>query len=227
MISSILEFFAQSVSWVSGVISFILALMAQFTIWTIGGLGYFGIVILMAIESACLPFPSEIIMPFAGYLVQKGELNLWLVALAGAVGNNIGAQIAYSVGQYGGRPAVVKWGRYIFLTQHDLDMSERFFNRFGNWATFIGRLLPVVRTFIALPAGIAKMPLWPFHIYTFIGSFIWSLGLAQIGVILGEQWDSNPDVKRIYHSMELVIGLVIVVTVIWFVRSRIKGRIRK
>ncbi len=190
----------------------------------ISATGYFGVIVLMAIESACIPLPSEIIMPFAGYLVSTGQLNLWLVALAGAVGCNIGSTIAYGIGAWGGRPLAERWGRYVLLNTHDIDVAEGFFTRFGVATVFIGRLLPVVRTFIALPAGFARMNMWKFQIYSFVGSFIWSLGLAYVGEQLGIQWDSNPALKSAFHSADLVIVVVVVLAIGWFVWSHLRRR---
>lgn len=157
------------------------AALASFVIATISAGGYLGIAGLMAIESACIPIPSEIIMPFSGYLVSTGRFDLFLVATAGAVGCNIGSTLAYVVGRYGGRPLVEKWGAYILMSRRDLDITDRFFARFGGLAVLLGRLLPVVRTFIALPAGIARLPQLRFQIYTFVGSWPWCFGLAYIG----------------------------------------------
>ena len=131
----------------------LIGILAGFIIGTISSLGYAGIVLLMAIESACIPLPSEIIMPFSGYLVFTGEMQLWLVALAGAVGCVLGSLLAYWVGAVGGRPLVEKYGRYVLISHHDLDLADRWFQRHGDITIFIGRLLPVVRTFIAFPAG--------------------------------------------------------------------------
>lgn len=147
------------------------AALASFVIATISAGGYLGIAGLMAIESACIPLPSEIIMPFSGYLVSTGRFDLLLVATAGAVGCNLGSTLAYFVGRYGGRPLVEKWGAYVLMSRRDLDITDRFFARFGGIAVLVGRLLPVVRTFIALPAGIARLPQLRFQIYTFIGSW--------------------------------------------------------
>src|SRR6185436_6162372 len=140
------------------------ALALQFATYVIGWLGYPGIVVLMAIESACIPLPSEVIMPLAGYLVTQGKFNLYWAATAGAIGCNVGSVIAYEIGYYGGRPLVEKYGSYILMSQHDVDTADRFFKRFGGAAIFLARLLPVIRTFIALPAGIARMPRVPFHV---------------------------------------------------------------
>lgn len=186
--------------------------------------GYLGIVVLMAVESACIPLPSEIIMPFAGYLVSTGQLNLWLVALAGAVGCNIGSTIAYAIGYWGGRPLAERWGRYVLLNPHDIDVAERFFTRYGVATVFIGRLLPVVRTFIALPAGFAKMNMWKFQIYSFVGSLIWCLALAYAGDQLGIQWNQNPALKAAFHNADIVIGALIVVGIAWFVWNHLRRR---
>ena len=191
--------------------------------WIVGLIeaGTYGAIgLLMAAESACIPLPSEIIMPFAGYLASKGVLSLWGVALAGAAGCNIGSTLAYFVGSWGGRPFVERWGRYILLTPHDLEVAERFFRRFGSAAVFIGRLLPVVRTFIALPAGFAQMSLWRFELYTFVGSIIWCFALAYLGQLLGEQWDRNPAIKMIFHSADALIVVIVALAVGWFVWSR-------
>ena len=196
----------------------IIAFVASAIVAAISAMGYAGVALLMAIESACVPLPSEIIMPFAGYLVSKGELGLLGVATAGALGCNLGSALAYAVGARGGRPAVERWGRYVLLSGHDIDLAERFFARYGAITVFLCRLLPVVRTFIALPAGIARMNLWRFHAYTFIGSWLWCYGLAYLGARLGAEWDSNPTVKALFHQADIVIvglGLAGVGLVLW------------
>ncbi|MCW6513118.1 DedA family protein [Lichenifustis flavocetrariae] len=142
----------------------------------IAATGYAGVLLLMAIESACVPLPSEVIMPFAGSLVPSGRFWIVGLATAGALGCNLGSSIAYLVGARGGRPAVERFGRFVLLTAEDLDWSERFSARCGGFAVFVARLLPVVRTFIALPAGMARMPALRFHLYTFAGSWLWCLG---------------------------------------------------
>jgi membrane protein DedA with SNARE-associated domain len=195
-------------------LSKLLALLAGFVIATISTLGYGGIVLLMAIESACIPLPSEIIMPFSGYLVFRGEFILWLVALSGAVGCVLGSLVAYWVGAKGGRPLAEKYGRYILVSQHDLTLAERWFGRHGDIIILIGRLLPVVRTFIAFPAGVARMPLAKFVIYTFIGSLIWCWALAWIGLRLGEHWDT---LGVWFHRFDGLIVGIIVLAGIWYV----------
>ncbi len=201
----------------------ILGILAGFTIWVISSGGYLGIALLMAIESACIPLPSEIIMPFAGYLVSTGEFNLYLAATAGAIGCNLGSIPAYEVGKRGGRPAFLRWGKYVLIGPGEIDAADRFFNKYGNSAVLIGRLLPVIRSFIAFPAGVARMPLPQFHLYTFIGSWPWCFGLAYVGMVLGDQWNNSPWMKAAFHSADLVIGVVIVVTVAWYVRHKLKG----
>jgi len=204
----------------------IIAALAGFIIAVISKTGYLGVLLLMAIESACIPLPSEIIMPFAGYLVYTGHFSLVWAATAGAIGCNVGSVIAYEIGCYGGRPLVERYGSHIFLGRHELELAERFFARFGGAAVFIGRLLPVIRTFIALPAGIARMPRLRFHIYTFAGSWPWCFGLAWVGMKLGEQWDKDPRLKQWFHRLDAVIVLLLVVAVVWFVWSHWKGRIK-
>ncbi len=179
--------------------------------------GYSGIVGLMTIESACIPLPSEIVMPFAGYLVFLGRFRLPWVALAGAVGCNLGSIIAYAVGATGGRPLVEKYGRYILVSRKDLELADHWFARFGNWTVFFARLLPMVRTFIALPAGISRMNFIRFNIYTFLGSLPWCWLLAYAGVRLGANW---PSLGPYFHSFDEIIVGVAIVAAAWFVHHR-------
>lgn len=195
-------------------------LLAGFIISVLQAAGYWGVLGLMAIESACIPLPSEIILPFAGFLVSAGRLNLFMVATVGALGCNLGSAIAYAVGAYGGRPAVRRWGKYVLLTERDLDHAERFFARYGGPAVLVGRLLPGIRTFIALPAGVARMPLLRFHAYTFIGSWPWCLALAWAGMKLGNAWDDMPGLHAIFHYFDFAVAAVAVVVVVRFVWSR-------
>ena len=204
----------------------ILGVLATFTIGVISSGGYVGIALLMAIESACIPLPSEIIMPFAGYLVSTGRFDLILAATAGAIGCNIGSIVAYEVGKRGGRPVAERWGRYLLIGADELDAADRFFRRWGPAAVLIGRLLPVIRTFIAFPAGVARMPLIPFHLYTFIGSWPFCLGLAWVGMTLGDKWNSDPRLKAAFHQADLAIGLVLVAAISLYVWHRVRG-IRK
>ena len=188
--------------------------------------GYWGVLVLMAIESACIPLPSEIIMPLAGYFVYKGQFTLLWAATAGALGCNVGSVIAYEIGYYGGRPLVERYGSKLLLSRRDIDVADRFFQRFGSAAVFIGRLLPVIRTFIALPAGIARMPRLRFHVYTFVGSWPWCLALAWVGMKLGERWNSDPRLKHWLHRLDVVVLAFLVLGVTWFVWSHWKNRMR-
>jgi membrane protein DedA with SNARE-associated domain len=200
----------------------IIEILSGFIVAVISAMGYSGVVLLMGIESACIPLPSEIIMPFSGYLVSRGEMNLWGVAVAGAVGCVLGSLVAYWVGMYGGRPLIEKYGRYIFLSRHDLDLADRWFSKYGEAIVFISRLLPAIRTFIAFPAGVARMNLTKFIIYTFAGSLPWCLGLAYVGQKLGEQWNKDDTLKTWFHRFDFVIGIVGVLAVAWWIRRHIK-----
>jgi len=195
----------------------IIELVSAFIVATISTLGYGGVVLLMAIESACIPLPSEVIMPFSGYLVYTGQFNLWIVTMAGAFGCVLGSLLAYWVGMRGGRPLIEKYGRYILISRHDLDLADRWFAHYGEAIVFISRLLPAIRTFIAFPAGVARMNLKKFVIYTFAGSLPWCFGLAYAGQKLGEQWDKNPLLKSWFHRFDFVIGIVIAIAVVWWV----------
>lgn len=203
-------------------IEHISGLLLQFSTWAMSTMGYGGVMLLMAIESACIPFPSEIIMPLAGYLAYLGRFNLYIVATAGAIGCNLGSWLAYEVGHRGGRPLVEKYGRYVLLNAHDLEITDRLFHKYGEVTILVSRMLPVVRTFIALPAGIARMPRAKFHIYTFVGSWPWCFGLAYAGMKLAAHWDT---LGKYFHKFDIVIAAVVVVFVTWFVWTHWKNRI--
>jgi membrane protein DedA with SNARE-associated domain len=202
------------------VIEKLFTLVAGFAIWVISTSGYFGIIVLMAIESACIPLPSEIIMPFAGYLVSLGRFTLIGAATAAAIGENIGAAIAYELGKRGGRPLVERYGPYLLIDAEHLEQADRFFVRYGSIAALVGRLLPVIRTFIAFPAGVARMNRLKFHLYTTIGSWPWCFALAWIGMKLGDKWNSDPRIKAAFHSVDAVILVVVVAAAAWFVWHR-------
>ena len=203
----------------------ILAVLANFIIAVISGSGYLGIALLMGIESACIPLPSEIIMPFSGYLVYTGRFQLLWVVTAGALGCILGSALAYWIGAHGGRPLVERFGKYVLLSRHDLDRTTHFFLKYGSITVFLARLLPVVRTFIALPAGIARMPLWRFPIYTFLGSWPWCLVLAYVGMRLGRSWDTDPRFKEVFHRFHLGVEVVLLAAIIWFVWSHWNKRV--
>ena len=187
-------------------------------------IGWPGVVFLMGVESAAIPFPSELIMPLAGWLlIQEQGGSIWLVAMAGfygALGNLLGSWIAYCVSRVGGRPLLRQYGRYILVTQDEVDRAEVWFTKYGELAVFVSRMLPVVRTFISVPAGIARMNIWRFSIYTFIGSYPWSVGLAYGGFKLGENWE---DLREVMRPFDIPIVLVVVAAIAWFVYRRIKA----
>jgi membrane protein DedA with SNARE-associated domain len=182
-----------------------------------------GVIALMAIESACIPIPSEIIMPLAGWMLIK-ELSLpitfnFIAGVLGALGCTIGSIIAYWVGVKGGRPFLNKYGKYILITPHDLDRADQWFQKNGDWAIFITRLMPVVRTFISLPAGIAKMRIGKFLIYTFVGSFIWCTALSLAGYLLGENWEK---IRTVMRPFDPVIVAIVVILIGFYIYRHIK-----
>ncbi len=195
----------------------IIEVLSVFIVGTIAALGYSGVVLLMAIESACIPLPSEVIMPFSGYLIYTGRFNIWAVSVAGAFGCVVGSLAAYWVGMRGGRPLIEKYGRYVLISHRDIDLADRWFARYGEFIVFASRLLPVIRTFIAFPAGVARMNIPRFVVYTFLGSFPWCLGLAYIGQRLGEQWDKNETLKTWFHRFDFVIAIIGVAAAAWWV----------
>lgn len=202
----------------------LIGMLAGFVIAAISRWQYVGIAVLMGAESACIPLPSEITLPFAGYLVSTGVLTLWLVALAGALGCVVGSWLAYALGAWGGRPLVERYGKYLLVSKHDLDLADRWFQRHGDITIFVGRLLPVVRTFIAFPAGVARMPLWRFTIYTFIGSLIWCWGLAWIGLKLGQHWDT---LGAYFHRFDVLVIAVVLLGAILYVWRHLRHVARR
>src|ERR671918_1220786 len=157
---------------------------------SLGEYGYQAIFVLMVLESALIPIPSEVTMVFGGFLVSRGELNFFWVGLLGAVANLVGSWLAYWLGIWGGRPLIERWGRYVLIRKHELDRAEAWFREHGEAAVFVSRLLPVVRTFISLPAGVARMPFGKFTIYTFLGCLPWCFALTCAGVLLGDNWET-------------------------------------
>ena len=188
--------------------------------------GYASVVLLMAIQSACIPIPSEVIMPLAGDALAHSQWDLIILATVASLASNLGSIPAYWVGAKGGRPMVERYGSMMLLSRRDLDLVDHFFAKYGSITVLIGRMLPIVRTFIAFPAGVAKMNQLRFHIYTFIGSWPWCYALAYIGMKLGATWNTNPRFKEIFHRFHLGVEAVIIVGFIWFVVSHWKNRIR-
>jgi len=192
----------------------ILPWLASLIINIISSTGYIGVFFLMVLESACIPVPSEIIMPFSGFLVWQGKFNLWQVVFWGAFGNLVGSIVAYYICFYGGKPLIEKYGKYIFISRRDLDRAHNWVEKYGQGAVFFSRLLPAVRTFISLPAGIVKMDFGKFCVYTFLGSLIWSYFLTYAGIIMGENWDS---LRTYFEKFEYAIILLIIVVAIWWI----------
>jgi membrane protein DedA with SNARE-associated domain len=177
----------------------------------------------MAIESACIPFPSEVIMPLAGWFLIEdrghGYEYLLLAGLFGAVGNLIGSLVAYYAGRLGGRPFLMRYGRWVLITPREIDFADRWFGRYGEVTVFVTRLLPVIRTFISLPAGIARMNVWRFSLFTFLGAFPWSVGLAWVGYLLGKNWEDISDYMR---PVSIPIAILVILFGCYFVYRRIR-----
>ena len=219
-------------------VSKIFLVLGGFCVFIMGTLSYFGIAILMGIESACIPLPSELIMPYAGamslpevnaqlalqyHMTSLPAFNLLGAAIAGALGCNLGSEVAYWVGAKGGRPAVEKYGKFLLISKHEIAIADRWFAKRGDIIILIARLLPVIRTFIALPAGVARMNRTKFHVYTFVGSLPWCLALGYVGQQLGKRLlDEDSPLKHVMHRFDAVIGGVIVIAAAWFIWSRVK-----
>lgn len=190
-------------------IAHIVNLTAGWILGVIRHLGYAGIVALMALESACIPIPSEIIMTFSGYLASTHVLTLTGITLSGTLGSVLGSLVGYALGAYGGQPFLARYGRYILISHRDLDRAHAWFERYGQLTVFVGRLLPVLRTFISLPAGVGGMPLLPFILYSAAGSFVWCAGLGWVGLRLGRHWRA---LGPYMHGID--IGVVIVALIL-------------
>ncbi len=201
-------------------VTVILDFLANIVISTIDFSGYLGVFFLMFVESCGILMPSEVIMPFSGFLVYTGSLSFWIVVLMGTLGNLGGSLLAYWIGWKGGRPLVEKYGKYILLSKHDLDLADRWFKNYGSLTTFFGRLLPIVRTFISFPAGISKMDIKKFSIYTFLGALPWCAVLTYAGIKMGEKWE---EIHDYLHNFDLTIGILIVLFIAWYVWRHIKN----
>ena len=188
--------------------------------------GYGSVILLMAIQSACIPIPSEVIMPLAGYALAHSRWDLIVLATLASLASNLGSIPAYWVGARGGRPRVERYGRYLLLSKRDLALADRFFDRYGSITVLIGRMLPIVRTFIAFPAGIAKMNQFRFHLYTFLGSWPWCYALAWVGMKLGKSFQTDPRFKAVFDRFHHGVEFVLLVAVAWFVWTHWKNRTR-
>jgi len=198
---------------------------------TIENFGYLAVFVLMVLESACIPIPSEVTMLFGGAAANAtfaaslpGDphpLNFVVVGLMGALGNLVGSLLAYWVGRVGGRPLVERWGQYVFLREHELDRAEEWFAEHGEAAVFVSRLLPVVRTFISLPAGVAEMPIGRFTVYTFAGCLPWTFALAGVGYTLGSKWTT---VEKYFRPISIVVGVLVVGAIAWWLLRRARAK---
>lgn len=191
--------------------------LTNFIIQTISNSAYGGIFLLMVAESALIPIPSEVIMPFSGYLVSAGKLNVVYVVLAGSIGNLVGSLIAFFIGLRLGRNFILRYGKYVLLKKSHLELTENYFRKYGDRATFISRLLPVVRTYISLPAGVANMNLKKFIVYTFAGSIIWNTMLTYVGIKLGEEWTN---IRQYSTYIDVVVIAGAIIAIIIFVKRR-------
>ncbi|MDE1726950.1 MAG: DedA family protein [Thaumarchaeota archaeon] len=191
--------------------------LTNFIIQTISNSGYMGIFLLMVAESALIPIPSEVIMPFSGYLVSTGKFNVVFVIIAGSIGNLVGGLIAYFVGSYLGRGFILKYGKYVLLKKSHLEFAESYFKKYGDRSTFISRLLPAIRTYVSLPAGVAKMNLKKFAVFTLVGSIIWSTALTYVGIALGEEWNS---IRKYSNYFDAIVVIVIIIAIIVYWKKK-------
>jgi len=214
------------------VLAFIDQIVIPFLDTLYGAVGYAGVTLAMAIESAMIPLPSELILPYAGFLVSDPRQlepltgqpwNLWIVVVVATLGNTLGSLVAYAIGAYGGRPFLARYGRYLLIRPHEIEIADSFFARHGGATVFIGRLLPIVRTFISFPAGVARMPVGRFIVYSTAGAFLWSLLLVYAGTVLGANWQG---IREALQPFDLVIAVAAVVAIVLFVwwRLRMPGR---
>src|SRR3989338_1806620 len=190
-----------------------LTLVSTVIINLISGWGYGGVFFLMALESALIPIPSEIIMPFAGFLVWEGTFSFMTVVLWGALGNLAGSIIAYFLGFYGGRPLLEKYGKYILISHKEIELADNWFKKYGNFSIFISRMLPVLKFFFSSPAGIARMPFWKFSLYTFLGSLPWAFFLTYLGIISGENWKN---LEIYFRKFDWLIIIIIIAAIGWW-----------
>jgi len=209
------------------VLAFIDQIVIPFLNSLYGAVGYLGVMIAMAIESAMIPLPSELILPYAGFLVSDpsqleplthGPWSFWIVVIAATIGNTIGSLIAYAIGAWGGRPFLERYGRYLLIREHEIELAERFFEKYGAATAFFSRLLPIVRTFISFPAGVARMNIPKFIVYSTAGAFLWSTLLVYAGTVLGASWE---DIRHALQPFDLLIALAVAALIIGFVWWRI------
>jgi membrane protein DedA with SNARE-associated domain len=199
------------------VLAFIDQIALPFLTSLYGAVGYLGVLLAMAIESAMIPLPSELILPFAGFMISDPSQiepltgqpwNYWLVVIAATIGSLVGSLIAYAIGAYGGRPFLKRYGKYMLIREHEIEVADRFFADHGSATVFIGRLLPIVRTFISFPAGVTRMPLGKFIVYSAAGALIWTMALVYAGMLLGAHW---ADIRKLLQPFDMLIAVALVV----------------
>jgi membrane protein DedA with SNARE-associated domain len=209
------------------VLAFIDQIVIPFLNSLYGAVGYLGVMLAMGIESAMVPLPSELILPYAGFLVSDhtqieplthGPWEFWIVVIIATIGNTLGSLVAYAIGAYGGRPFLERWGRYLLIRPHEIELADRFFERYGAATVFVGRLLPIVRTFISFPAGVTRMPLVPFILYSTLGALPWSALLVYAGTVLGAHW---VDIRHALQPFDLAIAVIVVLGVVGFIWWRL------
>jgi membrane protein DedA with SNARE-associated domain len=217
------------------VLAFIDQIVIPFLNSLYGAVGYLGVLVAMAIESAMIPLPSELILPYAGFLVSDpsqiepithGFWNFWIVVVVATIGNTLGSLVAYAIGAYGGRPFLERYGKYLLIREHEIELADEFFGRWGSLTVFVGRLLPVVRTFISFPAGVARMPIGRFIVFSTLGALIWSALLVWIGEQLGANWEDLRHRLQPFDSLILVVVVGLAATFIWW-RIGMPGRRRR
>jgi membrane protein DedA with SNARE-associated domain len=212
---ALLSVASSDISQGNNILDHFIATLAQLITHTIAWLGYPGIVLMMMLESSLVPIPSELVMPFAGYLASTGRFHLIWAAVAGTVGCNAGSTIIYYVGAKGGRPFAEKYGRFFFLTRRKIEKVDDYFHRWGGVTLLITRMMPLLPVIVSLPAGFARMPMWKFQLYTFIGCFIWCLGLASLGYEFGLAWKSQPWAKAAIHWLDIALVTGIALVLAW------------
>jgi membrane protein DedA with SNARE-associated domain len=206
--------------------------LEHFLTHTVASNGYLAVLLLMAVGSACIPIPSEIVMVFGGALASAGfaqqalhdpsrQLDFWMIVGAGLAGSMVGSWLSYAVGYLGGRPLIDRWGRYVLLRPHEVDRAHAWFEEHGEAAVFFSRMLPVVRAFISLPAGVARMPFWRFSLYTLIGSIPWTVGLAWGGFLLGGRWRQ---IERYFTPISIAFAVALAGLIGWWVLRRVRAR---
>jgi membrane protein DedA with SNARE-associated domain len=199
----------------------VLEWLEHFMVEILGRYGYEAVFVLMVLESALIPVPSEVTMVFGGFLVSRGDLDFFWVGMLGALANLVGSWLAYWLGIWGGRPLIERWGRYVLIREHEIDRAEAWFRKHGEAAVFISRLLPVVRTFISLPAGVARMPFGKFTLYTFLGCLPWCFALTWAGVLLGDNWELF---LRYGNPISYAIAAAVALVIAWWIWRRLKAR---